>query len=180
MSESLNVRAKEMWSIIREYEDIDFYGADVVDLGFGYGDLLTFSLIAGASFVTGVDKNSASINITSRKIEDIGKRGVAILELGEISDFIVRSTDYFDIAFCTSVLPYLDDPDSVLLWMREYAGISIIECQYAGDGPGFEHIRDDYDMGVWLEKYWEFAHPIGKTELAIRDASRTIWLCYNI
>ena len=176
-----NKRAEKMWDIIRKYDGVGFVGADVVDLGCGYGDLIQHSIWAGAQFVMGVDSDPNAINVSSKKAEGIlGKQGIVMFELIPIEEFIKTSQSYYDIGFCTSVLPYVENPSAVLGWMKEYVGISIIECQYAGDGPGFEGVRDDRDMGLWLEGFWEFAHKIGETDTEIRAASRSIWICFNV
>jgi hypothetical protein len=56
--------------------------------------------------------------------------------------------------------------------------ISLVECQYAGDGPGFEDIENDNDFQELLWKAgFAWAQPIGRTFVKGRDKYRTIWYC---
>jgi hypothetical protein len=125
---------------------------------------------AGASSIDGADNNAAVI---------------ASFPL----DFIMHDVDIntvvaanhpgaYDIIICFSVLPYLSDPTATLHWIRNHSNQALIECQYSGDGPGFDWLKDDYDMQRWLEQAgFETIEPIGKTLVKDRDKYRTIWLC---
>ncbi|MHC4412778.1 MAG: methyltransferase domain-containing protein [Planctomycetota bacterium] len=189
-----NRRADEMWTFIEpllarlagEPASLQrephkrLAGLDVIDLGIGYGDFMLKSLQSGADFVLGTDINKENMEFAFSRLVRSGYRGYfRILEsdLNRKSDRAMLFQLSFDVGICTSVLPYLDFPDDLLFMMSEYCTISIIECQYHGDGPGLSHIRDDNDMQEWLGRYWHTVQKIGQTELDIRPASRSVWAC---
>lgn len=152
-----NVRSPEQWEIIRKH--IDVAGKIVIDLGCGYGDIMTFMAIAGA-ITEGVDVHAHLPNVA---------------EL-DICEFVKISGAHYDIGVCFSVIPYLGHCIAdVLLWMRDYCDVSLIEIQYEGDGPGV--VRDDVAMREVLLKLWPTAWPIGKTLVDGRNTYRTIWMC---
>ena len=90
-----------------------------------------------------------------------------------------RWPGYHDIVLCTSVLPYIVDPDRLLLNIHRDSDTAIIECQYAGDGPGLEYIKNDTDMKEWLSKFdWFSVKKIGSTNVESRPGvKRSIWMC---
>jgi len=188
-----NQRAGHMWDIISQH--VDFKGKSVIDLGCGHGDLLVRAYAAGATHLFGYDKDLDALNDTRQKLESIQ----AVLNTGKVyleqCDMVSVECQkdwksiHCDIAICCSVLPYLQYypiypdtlsfPSGILKLMFDNAPLSIIECQYAGDGPGFNSIPDDIIMGVWLENAagWSTVTPIGKTFVEGRDKWRTIWKC---
>ena len=164
-----NTRSPEQWRIISEH--IDFQGKTVLDLGCGKGDILAFAAEAGAH-VTGIDSDKANIEyvrITYPEIEVI-EQTVNFLEAAPKTDIII----------CFSVLPYLVEPlFFVLQWINRHSEVAFIECQYAGDGPGFEFLTDNDDMEKWLFSAAQFekVEAIGHTLVEGRNTKRYIWMC---
>lgn len=167
-----NGRSPEQWEIISKR--VDFADKSVIDLGCGYGDILAMCRAARALEI-GIERDERiavsamkrypGLNVWVFSIEDV-------MELKETPDL------HFDVSICFSVLPYLDDPDAALDWMRTVSGIALIECQYHGDGPGPERLKNDDDMRRWLEGIgWKSVEPIGKNLVKIRNLYRTIWMC---
>jgi SAM-dependent methyltransferase len=174
-----NTRADSIWTHISKA--VDFTDKTVLDMGCGRGDIAMRAWCAGAERVFGIDKNK--IEISDAKIRSgrlmIARAHIHFLpkDIDEIDD---KWPGHHDIVICTSVLPYLDDPDKALRYMCDYSDAAIIECQYKGDGPGFENIKNDKDMRDWLDKFdWKEIDKIGSTKLESRDASRSIWKCNN-
>jgi len=155
---------------------------DIVDLGIGYGDFMIKALRHGANYVQGIEKNPDNIHTAINRLRraGIGAERYRIYEadLSKKSDVNWVFSRSFDAGICTSVLPYLGIyADDLLRAMSVYCGLSIIECQYCGDGPGPAEIKGDEDMSHWLEEHWKSVQKIGSTDLDIRPASRSIWLC---
>ena len=177
MSHTMNLRAPLMWEYISKH--VDFYEKSVVDLGAGYCDLAIYAVGAGANLVDAVEGDTGVISKVTDKVSPLQQ--IRLIN-STIEDYIKRPRDY-GVAFCTSVLPYLDRPDDVLLWLSENINISIIECQYINDGPGSNlGIKDDAMMESWLRsfKQWDSKYgcrKIGETAIAIRPGNRSIWLC---
>jgi len=169
----MNRRADKMWEQIDQA--VYFYpGAEVIDLGAGYGDLAIRAAGYGAH-VTVVEQVP---HVLSEGLGSVDNKFHITVKIDDIERYIKHhNEEYWYVAFCTSVLPYMSNPDAVLDWMSKHAKMSVIECQYAGDGPGFENILTDVDMTEWLEKHWAWVTKIGETVLDIRPASRSIWLC---
>lgn len=170
-----NTRSPEQWEIIK---DLDF-GDIVVDFGCGYADLLfRIAIERHLRQLIGVEENP-SIIFRNMRINEENLLGIQFLNM-DIMEF-VDNWDHgpIDTAICFSVLPYLDvdRPDYFLAWLANNAEQTLIECQYAGDGPGFPSIKDDYDMGMWLSIFWNDFEPIGHTTVDYRKANRTIWVC---
>jgi len=155
-----NTRATEQLRILNDH--YDFRGKSILDLGCGYADVL--SMIKDARLTCGVDQEI--YNQSFKIIKD---------DLNSLSGPIMLS--FWDVIICFSVLPYLSNPDDTLRWIWDNSKVAFIECQYSGDGPGFDHIRDDHDMENWLKKTWERVEPIGKTLVVDREMYRTIWRC---
>lgn len=156
-----------MWNIITSH--VNFQGKKVIDLGYGYGDFLKKAWDSGATTVVGIDQVDSG---------DFDNPHINTILAGiEAYPF---DTSRYDIAICFSVLPYLHDPTELLIRIKKCADVSLIECQYDGDGPGFPWIHDDLDMRKWLDMIgWREITAIGKTHTRIRNAERTIWLCRN-
>jgi SAM-dependent methyltransferase len=163
-----NVRSPEQWSIISRH--IDFQGKTVLDLGCGKGDILFRAFEAGAKAI-GIDLVAENVKYIQETYPDIE---VAV-------DNIESMIEIFgiDIIICFSVLPYLRNPGVILQWINGHSDIAFIECQYAGDGPGFSGIHDSNDMREWLLTSGQFkkAEPIGYTLVEGRNKKRYIWMC---
>lgn len=167
-----------MWSVISRY--IDFRGKSVTDLGYGGGDFLWRSLIAGAHTVLGVDKNHSVY--VDRYMTQHTKHGTK--EIGKIStvygDLNNMNSEWgADIGICCSVLPYLDEPKNFIHWMADWFKVSVIECQYKRDGPGFEFIKDADDMKYWLKDAFNSVALIGSSYAVSKAVYRDIWMCEN-
>jgi len=158
-----------------------------VDLGSGYGDFVVRLLSAGAGHVNAVDKSMENLEIVRKKVEAIKKEHkcrltYAYLDSKQQTRGLLDPSPSIgflkpDIAICTSVLPYLQFPDDLLSAMAYNQLLSIVECQYADDGPGFKWIRDDRDMERWLKHHFRHVDMIGRTSIGIRPGFRTIWSC---
>jgi hypothetical protein len=188
----INRRAKKMWKYIHPPLALlagglqagsrgPLGGLEIVDFGSGYGDFMELSLKAGAGLVHGIDNNVTNLEIVDTRLAKAGvfpyRYNLLNVDLNSKRELNLLFQRSWHAGFCFSVLPYLDSPELLLYRMSIGVGIAFIECQYDGDGPGFSHIRDDIDMEKWLGRYWQSVRIIGRTELDIRDASRTIWLC---
>jgi predicted RNA methylase len=180
----VNIRSAEMWEIIN-HDGGGFKGLTVVDFGCGYGDLLAFVLRAGASQVMGVDKDQKTLNTAALKCNFYTNTS---FYCADFEDRIVQSSIldmmgagdgvFMDVAFCTSVLPYLKDPGRFVYWLSKEFDTTYIECQYKGDGPGNIAENDD-EMSSWLLNCgFKSAIGIGKTYVEGRDLYRTIWECW--
>jgi hypothetical protein len=181
-TENRNKRAAEMWVYISE--SVDFEDMSVLDLGSGYGDLMRYALDAGAVFVAGVEHDyvTAAYADSMLQTHSISTDNYAVV-VDDI-DRIVRGNDKeytgYDIIICNSVLPYLESPADALEWIQKNSNVAIIECQYNGDGPGPEGIRNDEDMYEVLQTAgWQHVKKIGWTDVMIRPAKRSIWKCYG-
>jgi len=168
-----NTRSPEQWRIISEH--VEFDGKMVLDLGCGYGDLLWRAWEAGAKLLQAVDSDT--------------KRDFLIVPAAHIHEysFSIDNIDipyytskigYSDVIICFSVLPYLSDPTSTLHWIHQHSTQALIECQLAGDGPGFDWLKGPQDMRRWLDSIgWERVERIGETTVESRGCKRGIWLC---
>lgn len=160
-----------MWEQITKY--VDFTGKSVIDLGCGTGDFLYRALKSGAAWVVGVDADPFTARQARETCKENGVRALILVE--DIAN--MPDDSEYDIALCFSVLPYVSNQVSVLRWMSKCAKTSIIEMQYAGDGPGPPNITDDLDMLNYLSLFWDKPTVIGSTDVVIRPARRTIWRC---
>lgn len=168
-----NKRSDSQWQIISEH--VEVAGKTMLDLGCGYADLLFSCWSAGAAFACGLDKDRSVIEAAFAKFQ-VGDTSNVRLAVANIEQLSKWETE--DIIICFSVLPYLANPDKVLAWIKDHSRLALIECQYAGDGPGPENIRDDYQMWAWLAAAgWSKIEPIGKTLVEGREKYRTIWRC---
>lgn len=163
-----NVRSPKQWSIISE--QVDFKDKTVLDLGCGKGDILLQALDAGAS-AAGVDSDKSNL----KYIWYIHPELAVIEDDIEILGIIPPT----DIIICFSVLPYLKNPEHMLEWINLHSVIAFIECQYAGDGPGFSFLTDNEAMKEWLLAAGQFekVQPIGHTFVEGRNKNRFIWMC---
>jgi hypothetical protein len=166
-----NERSPEIWQAIKTR--VDFAGKTVLDVGCGDGDMLLYAHNAGAASVVGIDKDPIKARTTALRVGAIVTPRVtvqaAILGMYEPA---IR----YDIVLCLSVLPYVSNMGEALMKLCSLARTAIIECQYAGDGPGV--VTDDGEM---LEKLtyagWTEVSKIGQTHVQDRDKYRSIWLC---
>lgn len=174
-----NTRSPAQWEIISKH--VDFEGKTVLDLGCGHGDLLWRAWRAGAKSLEGVEKKlETDREIYKRLMGDLNAACDNLYLMLEIENIIraTRQRGHYDVVICFSVLPYLQDPFTCLCWICDHSEQALIECQYSGDGPGFDWLKDDDDMRDWLEQAgFETVEPIGKTLVKDRDKYRTIWLC---
>ena len=163
-----NKRFLAQWQVIEE-RIVTGRNKTAIDLGCGYGDL--------AAKLKSVGLDVWAIEGDQAIIKKLHKRLPQSVELhtANLNDF--NLTKKFDYGFCFSVLPYLEHPIELLHWMCEHVGKSFIECQYYGDDPGLETIKDDNDMQYFLWKAgFKWAQLLGKTHVKDRIVSRSIWL----
>jgi len=159
-----NTRSPEQLAIITKH--VNFRNKRVIDFGCGYGDILRGAILAGASYAIGVDEDKSILNSTAHR------------DIVHIADDVeLFSAPKLDIAISFSVLPYLAAPMRFLRKMKEMSSVALIECQYAGDGPGYENVTCDGDMKKILLTVFDEALPIGKTKVEYRGVYRTIWMC---
>jgi len=163
-----NTRAPEQWRIISEH--VEFDGKTVLDLGCGCGDLMYRAWQVGALRIHGADNN---IKVIATFPLDFVTHRIDIDTFAE-----QNLSGQFDIIICFSVLPYLTNPTATLRWIRQHSTLALIECQLAGDGPGFSWLHGPQDMHRWLDSIgWELAERIGETTVESRGCTRGIWLC---
>ena len=169
-----NSRFPRMWDYIKPHIDVDLRWC--ADLGCGMGDMAWAMHYAGASIVHGYDIKFPTTVYPISYVSPTNGRAVAFIEQ-DINEIGTILTAYSYVS-CFSVLPYLKHPDAALKWMYKHSVVSLIECQYAGDGPGYEHIKDNDDMDMWLRSIgWDTVKTIGHTKIRDRDAKRYIWYC---
>lgn len=156
-------------------------GLEILDAGIGYGDFMLRALQDGVDFAVGIDRDGANINYATTRLQRAGighhRYRIYNADLSEALTYDLIKMRGYDVGLCTSVLPYLRNPDNLLAVMSLYCAVSIVECQYFGDGPGYESIKNDGDMKRWLMEHWESVQKIGETKLDIRPATRSIWMC---
>jgi len=179
MTNRTNQRAGKMFEQISKV--VDFRDKTVVDLGCGFGDLILAAAKSGAKAVVGIDSDKGNLaTCTSKVLRHAPKDAKAsfyALNL-DVEDNLVALGE-FDIAFCTSVLPYLYHREELLTYMSRHCITSIIEMQYFGDGPGPVEIMNDDDMKEWLSKFWVSVTKIGETHTGRNPAYRSLWMCVN-
>lgn len=171
----INTRSPKMWQYISSH--IDFTDKTVIDLGCGYGDLALFASAAGAASVLAVDSDPVIAKKLERRVRAAGFRSTVTVIAADIEEFLPVALKRWDVAIMTSVLPYLKNMNKAMYHMSYIAEVSIIEAQYAGDGPGLEYIENDGDMKKYLEHFWDRVEKVGETKLDIRPATRSIWVC---
>jgi len=188
----INHRAEQMWEYmlpplgllaggLHASEQSPLDGLEIIDLGSGYGDFMELALKAGARMVHGVDKNVTNLELVDTRLMKAGilpyRYKLLQVDLNSKREKVLLYQRGWHVAFCFSILPYMDFPDDLLYMMAANTGLAFIECQYDQDGPGFSHIKNDDDMYRWLGRYWQSVRAIGKTDVQIRPAYRTIWMC---
>ena len=98
----------------------------------------------------------------------------------EIQELVDEDEVRGDVAFCFSVLPYIEYPGLFVKWMGDRFSVVFIECQYFGDGPG-NIAKDDESMSRWLREWgFDIVMLCGQTYVAGRDMYRSIWKCYRL
>ncbi len=174
-----NKRSPDIFGQILTFSGVSFVGTSVLDLGCGYGDLLLASVRVGATRVIGLDGDGRVLNIASEKLARYASDNVEwAFNKMDIDDRKELSTlQYYDIAFCTSVLPYLKNRDMLLSFLNCRSTISFVEMQYYGDGPGPKDIKTDGDMRRLLLKHFGDVKKIGQTYTGRTPPHRSIWKC---
>jgi SAM-dependent methyltransferase len=181
-----NIRAEAMWQVIRN--NVNFYGKNVIDIGCGTGDFLWRVFEANAIHVQGIDKHPERITVptiilgermligANNVLSGVGNNFPFDIDTAVMENFLFQPK--YQIGFCFSVLPYLENPLAALVWMRMNFNTLILEFQYAGDGPGLDYIHNDTEAEEFIRKAgFENVDSIGRTEIEIRDTYRTIWKC---
>lgn len=173
----VNTRAAGIFEAIAK--TVNLVGADVLDLGCGYGDLATLSLSAGARHATIVDKSPEMILVAQEKIIQNAPNDITweslVLDLDDRSQ--LAALKHYHVGYCTSVLSYLQNRDMVLSFLAARVETAIIEMQYYGDGPGPVKIKNNADMLAWLLSFWANVEKIGYTYTGRTPAHRSIWKC---
>lgn len=185
-----NQRALAQWELLEPH--LDFAGKRVIDLGCGGGDLLYLALEAGADRVVGIEQDDHRARETRTKLLEVDafrltSGGIYYMDIVDILADETASTKYH-IAFCNAVLPYLDKPlrQQTLKWLAKHINQSVIEIQYAGDGPGLAELQSDHDAHAYLRTYFSNVAWLGTTPVAGRQfpngnpVTRTLWLCTGV
>jgi len=179
LPELYNTRAEKMWEQIDKA--VDFTDKTVLDVGCGRGDLMMRAWQSGARVVYGIDNSKIELNEAKLRSWNMVKEGARLYFMTkDIEQWSSKWPGFNDIVICTSVLPYLIEPEKTIEHIARDSDIAIIECQYHGDGPGFEYIKHDDDMKNWLHAYggWFSVLKIGSTDVESRPGvKRSIWLC---
>lgn len=177
LPELYNTRAEAMWEHISE--NVEVIDKTILDAGCGRGDIVMRAWCDGARAVYGIDNSKIDLNEARLRSWALVKEGAHIYFMNkDIESWSERWPGHHDIIICTSVLPYLVNPDKVLQNIYRDSDVAIIECQYAGDGPGFKNIADDKQMVNWLSDFgWAKIDKIGYTVVESRDMQRSIWRC---
>lgn len=177
----VNKRANEIWEIVTSR--VDFRGKTVVDIGCGPGDFVRLALKSGAKHVTGIDMDYAILLDAggALKAERWKPDKDYTLLCEDINELVADDTWQewqADIALCFSCLPYLKYYGRSLGWIGKMArDLALIESQYHMDGPGPTFLKNDSDMGWLLSNHWKEVEKIGSTDVVIRPAARSIWMC---
>jgi SAM-dependent methyltransferase len=160
---------------------MDLSHAEVVDYGCGYGDLCILTSRAGARRVAAVDIDPYCIGILEEKMaKEILYLVIEPIQTNIIK-FALNMVDWgaYDYGYCFSVLPYLiaRDRKEFLRNAVMQCDTLFLECQYAGDGPGFDFVHKDADMDAWLTEQGILNKKIGQTKVKEGLFSRSIWMC---
>ena len=167
-----------MWKQITPH--VTFLGKTVIDLGCGYGDFAFLSYLEHAGRIDAVDFNHSIID-RARATNEEHFKGPA----NDINFYIMniegpkfKIMNHYDIGICFSVLPYLHDPFLMLRKLAQLCTKVLLEVQYAGDGPGFDWIKNDSDFAYHIGQagFADF-EPIGRTKVKQARWERAIWLC---
>jgi SAM-dependent methyltransferase len=179
---AMNKRANEMWDIVTKR--VSFKNKTVIDVGCGSGDFVIRAVKAGATKVIGVERDYlVGLDAVACALEELDETQYDKVDFVsvDIEEVVQWHSDKFepcDIIICFSVLPYLLNVWGTLEWMRNTAKTTLIECQYKDDGPGLPWLGNDADMKKLLKDIgWKRVSPLGKTDVRIRPAYRTIWKC---
>ena len=154
-----------MWRHISR--EIDFREKYVLDVGCGYGDFLWRAYVAGAEKVWGMDKekkfscHNENIVFVNEDIEYFSTFGPS------------KAQPEPDVAFCFSVLPYIDD-QVALLRQLSFIQECVVEFQYKPE-PYCVRVQTDDEAEKLLSKHWAYVKNIGKTYVEERRVSRTLW-----
>lgn len=168
----VNRRDTERWALIEP--EVTLKSKKVLDVGCGYGDVMMRACMAGAKTIVGVDKDAMVIGEARERLA--GCPGVLFYE-DDLVKWLSKTRRRFDYAFCLSVLPYVDMARMLDLLVKK-SKVTVIECQYLGDGPGT--VSDDREMRAILsDAGWTSVKRLGAVPLAIRPAERTVWLCLS-
>jgi len=170
-----NERFPEQWKAIQGA--IDLSNKSVLDLGCGYGDMVMAVHEIGG-WVTGVDNNSDMVNIARNRLVGRGIPEQFIVEADITNLGPAWDKADWDVIVCFSVLPYIEDYSSLLLWIARHSKKALLEIQAKGDGPGIS--RGDGETRDVLSAYFNNVRPIGRTLVTYRNIYRTIWLCDNV
>ena len=113
----INERAADIFEALAR--TVNLVGADVLDLGCGYGDLAVFSLISGARHVTIVDSNPEMVLMAQEKIVRNAPDAITwetlVLDIDDRSQ--LDALKYYHFGYCTSVLPYLQNRAMLLSFL---------------------------------------------------------------
>jgi hypothetical protein len=145
------------------------------DFGIGYADLSMRAMLDGAH-VVGVDKDSQ--NAAQRIIETGFFHECNIFQMS-LEHMMTLDLGKRDFAFLMSVLPYVADPDGLMVYIADRVETLFVELQYPPEPYVVKGLSNDIAMGEWLSLYWKSVQDIGRTEIKIRDTFRTIWMCQN-
>lgn len=184
----INTRSGEMWKVIAPEVEKHLAGRQqltIIDLGCGHADVLSrFCQLPNARQAVGVDHDQHILRSNSKRFRQMRLHASCQFVHDQIERYICRPQlpkGFYTVGLCCSVLPYLDPAvrDNVLDWLSHSTQYTFIECQYFGDGPGPENLKNDDDMINWLYAYWDITVPIGRTLVHGRNKYRTIWMCAN-
>lgn len=169
----VNQRHNDQWAAIAPL--VDWAGLTVLDAGCGGGDMLRRCYDAGSTTVHGVDHDPAVVSQTTARL---GTPASVRVFHSDLLDWLALRADLsYDVAFCMSVLPYVD-AYRVLVELRRVSRQAFIECQYRGDGPGV--VPGPTAMSHLLAAAgWAQAGCVGHTIVADRNTRRDIWQCQN-
>lgn len=191
--EDTNTRAEDMWRVISQ--KVDFRGKRVIDLGCGTGDFLWRAGVAGAHWVHGIDEDLSQlegrITYGSSCRAELADDPPASLRTYSVTytehdinqfvehDWVQFATckNYFDIAMCFSVLPYLDNIPATLKWMSDNFPLCLIEAQYEPEPYNIGVPSDDQMYVLLRDNGFKCATWLGQTYVEDRDTHRSIWAC---
>ena len=179
-SEYGNTRAGEITSYIHSAFAHEImlgrvHDYSVLDLGFGYGDILEFFRYQGWN-IFGVDNDLKCFDYIQVSTPNEG-----MLFYADILDWITsKDRGTYAVTVCTSVLPYfaLEQQDTILSWMSEHSAFSIIEMQSGMDGPASKHDLDGQEeVAEYLQTYYKSVTRIGSTWVKGGRYMRALFLC---
>lgn len=169
-----NTRSPQQWRIIKEH--VDFNDKSVIDFGCGHADLICMIMKHTSAICTGIDASPIELQAARETCPNIPV-SFLLYDVEQYARQMARDGYSYGVGICFSVLPYLRFPDEFLGNMAGLCDVSLIECQYAGDGSGFPQITNATEMANWLLKYWNSVEVIGRTLVENRKLYRDIWMC---